>query len=248
MATQRAPHALSRSDVTVVVPTKNEVVNIERFLSSIPPDVRLIVVDSSDDRTPDLIEASRPDAIVLRTLANIPVARQLGADTATTPWLLFTDADVVFAAGYFDRLTEQNLPSGCGGVVGVKGTLDGFGRYHRWFVRGQAALMAFGIPAATGSNMLVSAEALRAVGGFDRRLSVNEDTEVMFRLGHAGWPIVFRPDLIVESFDHRRLEAGLVRKVVHGAIRNTGLYFGWFERSIRRSDWGYWSEPADTMS
>ena len=230
----------------MIVPTKNEAGNIERFLRSIPPDIRLVVVDSSDDATAEIVEAQRPDATVIRARATIPVARQLGADTAASPWLLFTDADVVFGDSYFDRLTEEALHARCGGIVGVKGTVDGFDRYHRWFIRGQGALMALGVPAATGSNMLVSSEALRSVGGFDRRLSVNEDTELMFRLHHAGWPIAFRPDLVVESFDHRRLEAGLVRKVLHGAIRNTALYFGWFEGSIRRSDWGYWSDPAES--
>ncbi len=232
--------------MTIIVPTKNEAGNIERFLCSIPPDIQLVVVDSSDDATPEIIEARRPDATVIRARANIPVARQLGAAAAVSPWLLFTDADVVFGETYFDRLADSPLPPRCGGIVGVKGTVDGFDLYHRWFIRGQGALMAFGIPAATGSNMLVSSEALQSVGGFDRRLSVNEDTELMFRLHHAGWPIAFRPDLVVESFDHRRLEAGLARKVFHGAIRNTALYFGWFERSVRKSDWGYWSEPAES--
>lgn len=235
---------VGRHDVTVIVPTKNEAENIVRFLDSIPADIEVIAIDSSDDGTANIIETHRPEhTMVIRAKANIPVARQIGGDAAVTPWLLYTDADVTFTPGYFDRLSEVPLPRRCGGVVGAKSTVDGFDLYHRWFVRGQAALMAVGIPAATGSNMLVLAEALRSAGGFDRKLSVNEDTELMFRLDKAGWPIAFRPDLIVHAFDHRRLEAGLVRKVAHGAVRNAALYLGWFEHRVRRSDWGYWSEP-----
>ncbi len=233
---------LTRADVSVVVPTMNEASNIGRFLESLPGDVQLIVVDSSTDGTAEMVEALRPErTTVFRVRANIPMARQIGADAASTPWLLFTDADVTFSPGYFDRLTGTLLPADCGGLVGTKGSLDGFDRYHRWFVRGQGTLMALGIPAATGSNMLVKRQALQLAGGFDPELTVNEDTELMFRLSKAGWAIEFRPDLAVHSFDHRRLEAGIARKVVHGALRNTALYLGWFNRGVRRGDWGYWA-------
>lgn len=231
---------ITRSDVTVIVPTKNEVANIERFLASIPDDIALIVVDSSDDGTPELIAERRPSAQVIRARTNIPIARQIGSDAAATPWLLFADADVVFAPSYFVQLTGLDVAVDTGGVVGTKSTIDGFDRYHRWFVRGQRLLSWLGIPAASGSNMLVRAEALDEVGGFDPALSVNEDTELMFRIARSRYSVAFARDLTVLSFDHRRLEAGLVRKIGHGAIRNTALYFGLFGDTVRRSDWGYW--------
>lgn len=234
--------------VTVVVPTKNESANIDRFLASIPPSVALVVVDSSSDETAAIIASTRPlRTVVIEGDTNIPSARQLGARTATTRWLLFTDADVVFGDDYFDELASVPVEPRCGGIVGVKGTTGGFDRYHRAFERSQAALMALGIPAATGSNMLIRRAALVDVGGFDLDLSVNEDTEVMFRVARAGWKVDFRPQLGVRSFDHRRLERGVVRKVVHGAIRNTALYFGLFRRYVRRSDWGYWQPERSTI-
>jgi glycosyltransferase involved in cell wall biosynthesis len=233
---------IARRDVTVVVPTKNEIANIARFLASIPEDLALVVVDSSDDGTPDRIVEMRPSAHVIRARTNIPTARQIGSDAAVTPWLLFTDADVVFAPSYFSRLDELDVGDDAGGVVGTKSTVDGFDRYHRWFVRGQRLLSRLGIPAASGSNMLVRAEALDEVGGFDAALSVNEDTELMFRIARSRFTVAFAGDLSVLSFDHRRLEAGLARKILHGATRNTALYFGLFGDSVRRSDWGYWRQ------
>jgi glycosyltransferase involved in cell wall biosynthesis len=236
---------ITRRDVTVIVPTKNEIVNIGRFLASIPDDIALVVVDSSDDGTPDVIAELRPSAEVVRARTNIPIARQIGSDAAVTPWLLFADADVVFAPSYFTRLEELDVGDDTGGVVGTKSTSDGFDRYHRWFVRGQRLLSWLGIPAASGSNMLVRADALDAVGGFDPALSVNEDTELMFRIARSRFSVAFARDLTVLSFDHRRLEAGLARKIAHGAIRNTALYFGLFGDTVRRSDWGYWRQaPA----
>lgn len=236
---------IDRSDVTVIVPTMNEAGNIERFLNAVPPDLRLIVVDSSTDETPNIVEAVRPSATVIRVVATIPVARQLGAELAETTWLLYTDADVVFAPSYFDRLANLPDTEALGGVVGVKSTVTGFEAYHRWFVRGQAILSALGIPAASGSNMLLRRSCLHDIGGFDLHLTVNEDTEIMFRLAKTPWGISFEPSLVVTSFDHRRLEQGLIKKVLHGAIRNTALWLGIFDTRIRTSDWGYWSSVRE---
>ncbi|WP_051062285.1 glycosyltransferase [Ilumatobacter nonamiensis] len=232
---------ISADQVTVIVPTKNEVGNIERFLGSLPPDVRLVVVDSSTDATPDLIARTRPErTTVIHEDVNIPAARQLGASVSSTPWLLFTDADVAFEPDYFEHLATTDVDRRCGGLVGAKGTMDGFDLYHRIFLAGQVALTTAGIPAATGSNMLVRRSTLIEVGGFDRQLSVNEDTELMFRVHRSGWSVRMRADLKVVSFDHRRLEAGVARKFVHGTIRNTALFLGVFGSAVRGSDWGYW--------
>ncbi len=241
---------ITRGELTVVVPTKNEAANIETFLRRVPNDVSLVVVDASTDATPDIVQRERPKETtrVIHVESNIPMARQIGAAAATTPWLLFTDADVWLHSAYFDRLGAIDLPADCGGIVGAKGTVGGFGAYHRWFIRGQGALMALGIPAASGSNMLVRREALDVVGGFDLELSVNEDTELMFRLARWGWTIEFCPELVALAFDHRRLETGLARKVLHGAVRNTALYLGLFDRTVRQSDWGYWSTTSPRAS
>ena len=52
---------MNLAEVTIVVPTRNEASNIERFLASIPPALRLVVVDSSEDETPDAVERLRPN-------------------------------------------------------------------------------------------------------------------------------------------------------------------------------------------
>jgi len=236
---------ITLDQVTVVVPTKNEEANISTFLASIPVTVHLVVVDASTDETPRIIERlRRRRTTVVREPLTIPEARQHGARVARTEWLLFTDADVIFAPGYFERLCAIELADDVRGIVGTKSTVDGFGTYHRWFRRGQRTLHAVGIPAATGSNMLLRRDALMDIGGFDPDLTVNEDTEVMFRLKRSGAAVAFCSELVVQAFDHRRLEAGLARKIAHGAVRNTCLYLGIYERRVRAGDWGYWRDAA----
>ncbi len=226
---------------TIIVPTRNEEEGIARFLSAIPDQADLVVVDSSDDRTPDIIRRLRPQTWVIPARVNIPEARQIGADAVTSEWLVFCDADVLLAPDYFEILGRLDDDPRIGGFVGTKSTVEGFDLYHRWFQRGQRLFDLVGIPAATGSNMVVRRPALDSVGGFDPTLTVNEDTELMFRLVKGGWRVPFEPRLQVLSFDHRRLEAGVARKLAHGAARNTALYLGVFGRSVRASDWGYWT-------
>jgi GT2 family glycosyltransferase len=245
----RSATSIGPADITIVVPTKNESQNIVGFLRTLPAAVRLVVVDSSDDDTVEVIERVRPqNTTVIKADANIPQARQIGAQAAETPWLLFSDADVIMDPAYFTNLAGIELRPDDAGLYGAKATLGGFDVYHRWFTRGQALFDRIGVPAASGSNMIVSTAALASVGGFDPRLSVNEDTELMFRIRRAGYGVRFDRSLVVHSIDQRRLELGIARKVAHGAIRNTALYLGVFGPQVRQSDWGYWTHSASSAS
>lgn len=239
---------MKRSDVTVLLPTKNERNNIGAFLASLPPDVHLIAVDASDDGTAERMLELRPRMTrILRDAGNIPRARQVAAEAARTPWLLFTDADVAFDEGYFERLERLErleLHEGVGGIVGTKRTRRGYRVYHRLFLEGQRLLHALGIPAATGSNMLVLREALERAGGFDQRLSCNEDSELMWRVQRSGFEVVFAPELKVFARDHRRLERGVARKLAHSLTRCALLYLDLLPRRWQEKDWGYWEKPA----
>jgi glycosyltransferase involved in cell wall biosynthesis len=228
------------TDLTIVLPTKNEAHNIDRFLDAVPDAVALVVVDASDDDTLEHIAARRPDARIVRKTGTIALARQLGSTVAVTDWLLFTDADVEFADDYFERL--RHLEPG-DVLFGPKLSHGPFAAHYRRMCLGQRWLARLGIPAATGSNLLVRAEALRAVGGFDVELPCNEDSEVVWRLEAAGYQTRFHERLCVYAFDHRRLEAGSHVKAWHSALRCALLYTGVLPRRWRQHDWGYWSAP-----
>jgi glycosyltransferase involved in cell wall biosynthesis len=113
--------------------------------------VELIVVDASDDETPQIISALRSKQTrVIRDQSNIARARQIGGERAETPWLLFTDADVLFSRDYFDKLSTHPI----GDVLyGPKLSLDDHARYYRFIARAQHLSDRLGIPAASGSNL-----------------------------------------------------------------------------------------------
>jgi glycosyltransferase involved in cell wall biosynthesis len=228
--------------VTIIVPTRNEAHNIGPFLDSIPSHLRLIVVDASDDETPHLILTRRPQATqVLCHAANVTEARQIGAEAATTTWLLFTDADITFAPDYFTRLPRY-LGLGYGALYGATASQTAYQAYYHWFSRGQALADSFGIPAVSGSNLLIRRDVFQAIGGFDLRLTCNEDSEIGWRVKRQGYWIRFVPQLLVYAHDHRRLvQQGQIGKTVHSLLRCALLWSGLMPPSWRQHDWGYWS-------
>jgi glycosyltransferase involved in cell wall biosynthesis len=226
-------------EMTVIVPTRNEMRNITAFLRSLPSSMGLIVVDASTDDTPNVVMRTRPhNTVVLRDPGNVTQARQLGAEAAHSPWLLFSDADVTFASEYFELVATYG---DCDALYGPKLSADGYQHYYHLFSLGQHISHNLGITAASGSNMLVRRDVFWRVGGFDLRLNCNEDSELIWRVKRSGYRVCFAPDLRVYARDHRRLERGRLRKTVHSVLRCALLYSGLMPERWRGSDWGYWS-------
>ncbi|MFZ0255378.1 MAG: glycosyltransferase [Gammaproteobacteria bacterium] len=232
---------MNLKDISVIVPTRNEAHNIGTFLHSLPDEVNLVVVDASDDTTPEIIRRLRPRrTVVLRDPSTITRARQLGAGFSTTAWLVFADADVSFHSEYFRRLCRHGAWDA---VYGPKQSHHEFTRYYRWCAYGQHLSDRLGVPAATGSNLAVRRNALNAVGGFDPELVCNEDSELIWRVKRAGFAVSYDPSLIVYAHDHRRLYRGLWRKSIHSIVRCALLFCNAMPSRWRGSDWGYWSSP-----
>jgi GT2 family glycosyltransferase len=210
----------------------------------LPPGVQLIVVDASQDATPELVQTLRPhNTLLLRCASTVTQARQWGAEAAETTWLLFTDADVIFPPDYFERLRGYR---GYDALYGPKLSTDEFRSYYRWFAQGQRLAHALGMPAASGSNLLVKRQVLRDIGGFDLELTCNEDSELAWRVKRRGYRVDFAPDLVVYARDHRRLHRGVARKTLHSWVRCALLYFNLMPSRWREHDWGYWSLPRDS--
>jgi cellulose synthase/poly-beta-1,6-N-acetylglucosamine synthase-like glycosyltransferase len=99
--------------VSIVVPARNEASAIRRAVGSLLaqdyPDLEVIVVDDrSSDATGDVLRAlaAKDGRLVRLRVDELPAgwlgknhALWRGADRASGEWLLFTDADVVFAPG-----------------------------------------------------------------------------------------------------------------------------------------------------
>jgi glycosyltransferase involved in cell wall biosynthesis len=149
-------------ELTVILPTRNEAHNIHNFLKSLPENINLIVIDASEDPTQDIVNSLRPDYTeLIRHPATVTEARRIGADAEKTPWLLFTDADIVFSAEYFRNISEVEEYDV---IYGLKLSSDRYRAYYKWFSTGQRPLHILGIPAASGSNCIINKEAYDATG------------------------------------------------------------------------------------
>ncbi len=233
---------MDQNDISVVVPTRNEARNITALLHSIPAHIPLVVVDSSDDETPDIIRAMRPAyTVVLSRRCSISEARQLGAEIVRTQWFVCSDADVVFAPDYFDKLAQR---ADADAIYGVKLSMRHYASYYAWMARAQGWSDRLHIPAASGSNMIIRRQALLDAGGFDTQLSCNEDSEIVWRLQRRGYSVDFAPELVVYARDHRRLRRGVARKTMHSLVRCALLYFNLMPSRWRGRDWGYWSPES----
>jgi glycosyltransferase involved in cell wall biosynthesis len=93
----------SRSDLTVVIPAKNEAKLIPRLLTSLAnqdypkmPSTRVLVADAhSTDGTPGIVMGFRDRLRVSVIPGGLPSAgRNAGAALADTPYVLFIDADI----------------------------------------------------------------------------------------------------------------------------------------------------------
>jgi GT2 family glycosyltransferase len=127
-------------------------------------------------------------------------------------------------------------------LYGPKLSVDAHHRYYQWFARAQQLSDRLGMPAASGSNLVISHHAFDAVGGFDLRLTVKEDSGIAWRIKRQGFRIRYTPGLVVFARDHRRLKRGTLSKTLHSIARCTLLYLNLMPDRWRSHDWGYWTD------
>ena len=181
--------------VTVVIPTKDRYDLLRRTIACVlrqdVEDVRLVVVDDGGtDGTHRRLSALDAPITVLRneTSQGVSRARNRGLDAAETEWVAFLDDDDLWAPG---KLTRQlaalsarpECRWACSSTVTFteRGELTHVSRPPETSDVAVAVLRANVVPGG-GSGVLASTDLVRAVGGFDARLSSIADWECWLRL------------------------------------------------------------------
>lgn len=142
--------------LTVIVPTRNEMPNIEPLLdrlgSSVASlDAEIIVADDSDDQTPDEVtELAASCAVPVRLLHRAPSSRKGGLSSAVVEaarhargdWVLVMDADLQHPPETAALLARTAMRHDCDIVVGTRyaggGAQAGLGSRRRVFVSSAA--------------------------------------------------------------------------------------------------------------
>ncbi len=183
------------AELTVVVPTDGRAVRP----GPLAP-LRVVVVDDG---------SSPPVPGGLRRSANggPAAARNTGLATVTTPYVAFVDADVEVTAEDLLAVARHLADPA---VVAVAPRVRGTATGRAWWQRHDTTHAALdlgpepaevrpGGPVAylPAACLVVRTAALAALGGFDERLRVGEDVDLVWRLRAAGGRVRYDPSVVV---------------------------------------------------
>lgn len=169
--------------ITIVVPCKNEQMYIHHLLDSLRAqnigDTRIIIADCSTDGTRQVIQDNSWELNVeIIDGGPVSIAKNRGARLATTPYILFIDADVRFFKYDVIRDAVTALESKNLDLVGLN-----IKCYDR-DIRAQAGFVVFNTinhalkffsPFAVGAFMLTRRDRFEEYGGFPEQFSTSED-------------------------------------------------------------------------
>lgn len=251
------PPATDHTGVTVVIPARSDAAPVRELLRTLPADLPVVLVDDGSPVPLAALADERPGLTVLRhdRSRGPAAARNAGAAAARTPWVAFVDADTIPDPLWIDRLKAQIVTTrGDGGdaqevvlaapqIVPLAGTGSG-----GWFEQRVCALDLGHTPSEVGPGravsyvpsaaMLVRADTFAAVGGFDERMQVGEDVDLVWRIAAHG-AVRYFPDVHVGHRPRGTLIAALNRRRLYGtsAADLAGRHPG----ALRHVDVSIWS-------
>lgn len=201
--------------LTIVIPTYNEEKYIARTLYAIvaqskTTDIQIIIADAkSTDNTRSII-----DNIGFELGLNIKiidgglpaVGRNNGAKLATTPYVLFLDADVTFTSRQVIKEALNEIIAGDYEMLSTtpvyKGEFDvrasimfGINKYITWFLSKVE-------PFAIGGFTMVNRQLFIALGGYDEKVTQSEDWLLSKRILPHNFKLI--PGLMTQ--DNRRFK------------------------------------------
>ena len=169
--------------ITIVIPCKNEETYIAHLLMHLRQQsigsTRIIIADCSTDNTREVIQTMKGELNVeIIDGGPVSIAKNNGAQLATTPYILFIDADVRFFKPTVIQDAVNTLESK---------DLDLVGLNIRCYDRDLRARIGFGIfntvnhalkyfsPFAVGAFMLTRRDRFEEFGGFPHNFVTSED-------------------------------------------------------------------------
>jgi len=201
-------------EVSLVLPVYNEGRRLSETLAAIRdstdvPYEEIVVNDASTDACCNFLRADPPrfPNVVLIDLAKrhgVAPARNLGADRATAPVLVFMDGHCIPRRGWLETLLAE-LAKHDGGIVGprissaedARTTTFGLTISDRelgvaWL--GQKGDDPYPVPLVGCASMVMSRRFFESVGKFDAMRSYGmEDVEMCIRSWLLGYPVIMVP-------------------------------------------------------
>jgi len=216
-------------DLTVVVPVRDRPEQLDRCLSALHP-LSVIVIDDAS-HAPEAVAAvaQRHGAALLALEVNAgpAAARNAGLAHVTTPLVAFVDSDVEATSHALLQLSGHMADPA---VVLVGPRVVGHARSPnpRWFERYDltASSLTLGTTPATvrpGAavawlpSACLIARTDQLGDGFDHRLRVGEDVDLVWRLVAAGHRVRYEPGVTVRHDVRPSVRGWLGRKMLYGS-------------------------------
>lgn len=242
VANPRPMSTPSPSDVTVVVPVRDNVSGIGRLIPVLRG-LEVIVVDDGSATAlelPDLSGCTARVTLLRHERSRGPAAaRNTGMRHATTPFVAFLDSDVVPQTGWLERMlghfSDPAVALVAPRIVALEPDGSALARYEHArssldLGRKESAVRS-GSPVSyvPSAAMLARRDVLTDMGGFDETMHVAEDVDLCWRLQETGWRLRYEPVARV-AHDHRvSFGKWFTRKMFYGtgaaplAARHEGM-------------------------
>jgi glycosyltransferase involved in cell wall biosynthesis len=232
--------------LTIVIPTYNEEKYIAQTLYAIASQsgtykVKIIIADAKSTDNTRLVASTNGFELGLDLEiidGGLPaVGRNAGAKLATTPYILFLDADVTFShrqtiVQAIDELAFMDYQM-IGTTPVYKGEFDirasimfGLNKYVTWFLSKTE-------PFAIGGFTMVNRQVFNSLGGYDEKAKQSEDWLLSKKISPKKFKLI--PELITQ--DNRRFK----RYGYFSMVKL--LYNNWRNRNNTKyfyEDQGYW--------
>lgn len=212
---------------SIVVPVFNGAATIARCIESLLaidyPSERyeIICVDNaSTDDTAARLRGFLPHIRILREeIRGAAAARNCGILAAHHDVIAFTDADCIVDSGWLRALASRIGETGVGIVGGRIAAVAGANSVERFGERihdHRRAIEELRPPYVITMNWASPKQLLVDVGLFDESLLRGQDTDLAFRIGAAGWRMVYVPDAVVRHFNENSLVGLFCEGYTHG--------------------------------
>lgn len=192
---------------TVVIPVRNEEINIGRCLASLsrlhfsPALFEVVVVDNGSTDGTREAAAKFHESLQLRILdlpgQFISALRNAGAAVGRSPYLAFLDADCEVRRHWLSA-AEKIALEGNPGIFGAFYLIPaGSSWIARYWYGHREAKPAGEVSFLPSGDLFISRRLFESVGGFDESIQTNEDYELCQRVRASGLPVRCYPELAV---------------------------------------------------
>ncbi|KAA3613236.1 MAG: glycosyltransferase [Calditrichaeota bacterium] len=226
----------NKTMISVILPSYNSETTIEPVLTALKNQsyndpYEIILVDSSEDKTPEIVRSKFPEIkyIHLKTKTDPGTARNLGLKESTGKYILFIDSDCVAQPDWIEKMVSMHDSTDHaavgGGVINGNDPKNnvawaGYMAEFREFIPEQGRREVGHIPTC---NISYKRRYLEDLGGFNPNYYPQEDLDFNHRLVESGATILFNPEAQV-AHNHRTTVKDFVRHQKNvGRITSTML-------------------------